>query len=95
MNTITSNFDIDSQFDGTQSYFIDASSNNITITLPVIVDASIFIFTRVDSSNNIVTIQSKPNYTIRGLSSLNLGNDNIASLQRFGINWFVTRVAFT
>ena len=79
----------------TQGYILDATSGNITLTLPTILaDGQMYIFTRVDTSANTVTIKSALLNTINKLSSITLTNTNtdattitiISSSARF--DWF-------
>ena len=94
MNIINSNFDIDTQFAGNPSFYIDASLNDITITLPSDLYIPVFVFTRIDTSEYVVNIETKTGFTIRNDTTINVQKQSISQLQLFNTDWFITRILF-
>ena len=71
-------------------YLIDATSNNVTVTLPSVTSqqGSHMILKRVDSSVNTVTIDPSPN-TIDGYSTLTMGAVQRIHIMVYNGNWFI------
>jgi hypothetical protein len=58
--------------------FVDATAGDITITLPTAVGNinTLYLFKRIDSTVNLVTIDTTGSETIDGVSSVNLNNED-------------------
>lgn len=89
IESITSSTTVDPNF---EVFFIDASSGNLTLTLPEInsTDGINFKFMRIDTTSNIVTIQGyTPTETINGHVSITMSITNIALLfVSYGNVWY-------
>lgn len=73
--------------------FVDASGNNITLTLPNAqpLDGINFVFNRLDASNNRVTIIGhNANQTVNHHASIQLGTNSTMTLLAFGGQWYLT-----
>lgn len=88
INRITSSASIDENF---ENYLIDATSGNITLTLPDIYTEGIdFTFKREDSTGNTVTLQPySVSNTIEGTTSLLLAVSECVRLVSYDTNWNV------
>lgn len=75
---------------GYEAYLIDASSNNITLTmLNITSDGFYFMFKRVDNSLNTVTIQGYSiSQTIDGNSAITLNSGDKINLVAFNSVWW-------
>jgi len=84
---ITSNSTLDDQYG---VYVIDATSQNLTLTLTDITsyDGTYLIVKRIDSSANTVTIQGTSSQTINGSSTLVLTPNSRQSLVSLGNAWY-------
>ena len=95
---ITSSIDMSQNGnDGYGLYFIDSSSNNITITCTVnnLGNTLYFPFTRVDGSTNTVTFITADGSTINGNSSINIPTYNQFTLYYLNNNWIAPLVQTT
>jgi hypothetical protein len=82
---------------GYNSYLIDAASNNVTLTLPVIVSDDIsYNLTRVDTSGNTVTIACDGSDTFPDLSTTtNLSpNESIMIISRGSTWYYISRTSW-
>jgi hypothetical protein len=75
---------------GWETYLIDATNNNITLTAPLINnDGDYFYSVRIDASANTVTLQGTAGQLINGQNSVTYSakqNINIISFQN---NWYI------
>jgi hypothetical protein len=77
--------------DGYYIYYIDASTNNINITLPDITlyDGVAYRFCRKDNTTNTITISGYSSQLIDGTSSFNLVSFRESrEVVSFNQNWF-------
>lgn len=73
---------------GYNAHLIDASSNNITVTLPIITgDGPNFFLARIDTSGNTVTIDGN-GATINGSSTVSMNTHDTTLLVMSADNWY-------
>ena len=75
-------------------YLIDASSGNISITLPTAYDSSYYQFQRIDTTANTVTLLPQSGDTVNSTSSLLFPINRYAQLIKIGTNWRCPRISF-
>lgn len=75
-------------------YFVDATSGNITITLPTLYDSSYFQMHRIDTSSNTVTLVPQSGDTINNTSSLLFPINRYSQLIKTSSNWRCPRISF-
>jgi hypothetical protein len=77
-------------------YIIDASSNNIDITLTsnYISNGLYYYFIRIDNSNNVVTLTAPNGYTINNSNSVNLNNNQTCEIIFNNNNWLCPRYTY-
>jgi hypothetical protein len=69
---------------------LDASSNNITCTLPASPsNGEIYICKRIDGSGNTVTIDTADAALIDGVASITLTEDDSATFCSDGTDWYI------
>ena len=74
--------------DGYEYYAIDCSGSNITITLPTITyDGVYYLFHRIDTSGNTLTLQAQTGQTVRGGASITLGGNRYIQIVSYGSDW--------
>ncbi len=74
---------------GFNAYFIDASSNNIIFTLPLINGNNIsYTLTRIDNSLNTVSITSLPNNFHDGSTTYLLAYNETINVVSFNNIWY-------
>lgn len=76
---------------GTNIYLIDATTSNITVTLPDILCSGLrFVLKRIDTSSNIITIQgSSPSQTIDNNVSVTLLPLTIFEIHSYNYDWYI------
>lgn len=88
---INSNTTIDTGYD---IYFVDCSSNNITLELPEIYDGQYYTIKRIDTSLTYtltITINSDDScYIDDDGTSITLPTHNSVDLYSFNNSWFIT-----
>ncbi len=73
-------------------YFFDATSNSITVTLPLASSYrdKVYVFKKIDSSGNVVTINRSGSDLIDGASSWSLSAQyNAMRIVSNGTNWYI------
>ena len=82
--------------DGYNYYFVDASSDNINITMTTnwLGNGTHFYFLRIDNSANSVTITAPTGYTINNTSSISLGNNYGCECVYNNTNWIAPRYPY-
>ena len=96
--TLTYDNDFDVNYLGYSYYLVDASSGNITLSLPTSIcwPGQSFIFNRIDSSTNSVTIEAKTNYSINNGSSISLSSHEYTeTVNKDGTNWISPKFTYT
>lgn len=91
INSISGNMLVDT---GDDTYIVDGSSSNYTITLPEIKSDGIkYSFKRTDSTGNIITISGTNGQTIDSNTSIQLPPETNINLQSYNFKWYslVTR----
>ena len=85
ITTITTNTTLDVNYD---TYKIDATSNNITITLPnITADGMTFFLRRIDISPNTLTIVTTGGQLINGVSSSALNSSSDVIINSLNGGW--------
>lgn len=82
---ISSNTTADNGYD---VYFIDASSNNVTLSLPTDYDGKAYFIKRQPlGGGNLCTVDTTDSATIDGASSVSLGDGGLLKVIKFNGNW--------
>jgi hypothetical protein len=94
---ISSSVDLDvSPNQGFDHFYIDATSNNITVTLQnILADGIYYTIIRQDNSSNTVTLQPKNSQTINNSSSISLEPNKMTKVVSYGSNYIAPLVSFT
>lgn len=91
VNLATSNTTLDF---GYNAYLVDATSNNITLTMPQQTgDGPNFLISRIDNSVNTVTIDGN-GATINGSSTVTLGGQSNVLLVLYSDDWYTVSGAW-
>lgn len=87
INLVTSSLTIDPNYD---TFLIDASGGNVTVIMnDILGDGHNFVFKRIDTSGNTVTLQGyDSSQTIDGSVSINLSPAQTFMIISFGSVWY-------
>lgn len=83
-------------YDGYNLYIIDASSNNINITLTTnyLSNGLYYYFIRIDNSVNSVTLTAPSGYTINNTTNINLNTNQSCEMLFNNNNWICPRYTY-
>ena len=82
--------------DGYNYYFIDATNNNINITLTTnfLGNGLYFYFLRVDNSSNTVIFSTQSGYTVNNSSTMSLNTNQGCEMIFNNNNWVAPRYLY-
>lgn len=89
--TVTANTTLSSNYN---TYIVDATTSNITLTLPTIIsNGTNFLIYRDDSSSNTVTINSSGSNTIKTnsgltITSVTISTQSVTNIQSYNNSWY-------